>query len=105
MAQRIERVGVLGAGLMGHGITQVAAQSGYEVVVREVDQATLEKGIGRIEKQLARAGENQKAGPGGDDAVRARNLGRRGYRCMPCHELWFLGITQCWRWKVENGSQ
>src|SRR2546430_1741509 len=39
MAQRIERVGVLGAGLMGHGITQVAAQSGYEVVVREVDQA------------------------------------------------------------------
>ncbi len=34
MAQQIKKVGVLGAGLMGHGITQVTAQSGYEVVVR-----------------------------------------------------------------------
>ena len=34
MAKQIKKVGVLGAGLMGHGITQVAAQSGYEVVVR-----------------------------------------------------------------------
>ena len=57
MAQQIEKVGVLGAGLMGHGIAQVAAQSGYEVVVREVDEATLGKGIGKIEKQLARAVE------------------------------------------------
>ena len=46
MAQQIKKVGVLGAGLMGHGITQVAAQSGYEVVVREVDEATLAKGLG-----------------------------------------------------------
>ena len=35
----IKKVGVLGCGLMGHGITQVAAQAGYDVVVREVDQA------------------------------------------------------------------
>ena len=61
MAQQIEKVGVLGAGLMGHGIAQVAAQSGYEVVLREVDEATLEKGIGKIEKQLARAVEKEKA--------------------------------------------
>ena len=79
MAQRIERVGVLGAGLMGHGITQVAAQSGYEVVVREVDQATLEKGIGRIEKQLARAVEKQKLGQEDADAVRARIQGTLDY--------------------------
>src|SRR5256885_15673522 len=60
MAQRIERVGVLGAGLMGHGIAQVTAQSGYQVVVREVDEATLAKGLGKIEKQLARAVEREK---------------------------------------------
>jgi 3-hydroxyacyl-CoA dehydrogenase len=36
----ISKVGLLGCGLMGHGLTQVAAQSGYEVVVREVDSAS-----------------------------------------------------------------
>ena len=44
----ISKVGVLGAGLMGHGIAQVAAQAGYDVVLREVDQEHLDKGIGRI---------------------------------------------------------
>ena len=57
MAQQIKQVGVLGAGLMGHGIAQVAAQSGYDVVLREVDEATLQKGIAKIDKQLARAVE------------------------------------------------
>ena len=56
----IKKVGVLGCGLMGHGIAQVAAQSGYDVVVREVDQGALDKGIGKIEKQLARAVEKGK---------------------------------------------
>ena len=71
MAQQIKKVGVLGAGLMGHGIAQVAAQSGYEVVLREVDEATLQKGIGKIEKQLARAVEK--------GTLHARG-GRRGAR-------------------------
>ena len=44
----IARVGVVGCGLMGHGITQVAAQSGYEVVVREIAQEPLDRGLGRI---------------------------------------------------------
>ncbi len=54
MAQRIEKVGVLGAGLMGHGIAQVAAESGYEVVLRELDEATLNKGA-RQDREAARA--------------------------------------------------
>ena len=61
----IKKVGVLGCGLMGHGIAQVAAQAGYDVVVREVDEAALDKGLGKIEKQLARAVEKGKAGAGG----------------------------------------
>ena len=72
MAQQIEKVGVLGAGLMGHGIAQVAAQSGYEVVLREVDEATLAKGVGKIEKQLARAVEKGKSSQEDADAVRGR---------------------------------
>src|SRR5436189_21557 len=56
----ISKVGVAGAGLMGHGIAQVSAQAGYDVVLREVDQERLDKGIGRIQKQLSRAVEKEK---------------------------------------------
>lgn len=45
-------IGVVGCGLMGSGIAQVAAQSGYRTIVREIDDATLAAGIGRIEAFL-----------------------------------------------------
>ena len=60
---------------MGHGIAQVAAQSGYEVVLREVDEATLAKGIGKIEKQLARAVEKEKCSQEEADEVRGADRG------------------------------
>ena len=44
----IKKVGVVGAGLMGAGIAQTCAQSGYETVVREINQQLLDKGIARI---------------------------------------------------------
>jgi 3-hydroxybutyryl-CoA dehydrogenase len=50
----IKRVGVLGCGLMGSGIAQVAAQAGYETVVREVEQPFLDKGFAGIHKSLGR---------------------------------------------------
>jgi 3-hydroxybutyryl-CoA dehydrogenase len=49
---QIRTVGVLGCGLMGAGIAQVSAQSGYRTIVREVDEGFLKKGLGRIEKFL-----------------------------------------------------
>jgi len=48
----IRTVGVLGCGLMGAGIAQVCAQSGYKTIVREVEESFLTKGLGRIEKFL-----------------------------------------------------
>src|SRR6478609_5034362 len=48
----IKTVGVLGCGLMGAGIAQVCAAAGYKTIVREVDQAVLDKGLGRIRKFL-----------------------------------------------------
>jgi 3-hydroxybutyryl-CoA dehydrogenase len=48
----IKTVGVLGCGLMGSGIAQVAAGSGYKTIVREVDQGVLDKGLGRLRKFL-----------------------------------------------------
>src|SRR5688572_23354990 len=48
----IQKVGVVGCGLMGSGIVQVCAQAGHDVRVREVDDAALAKGLGRIDKFL-----------------------------------------------------
>lgn len=44
----IHKVGVVGAGLMGAGIAQTCAQAGYEVVVREINQQLLDKGLSRM---------------------------------------------------------
>jgi len=49
---QIKTVGVLGCGLMGSGIAQVCAAAGYRTIVREVDDAFLNKGLGRIGKFL-----------------------------------------------------
>jgi 3-hydroxybutyryl-CoA dehydrogenase len=68
----ISKVGVVGCGLMGHGITQISAQAGWDVVVREANQDRLDAGIGKIEKQLARAVEKGRASQEDADAVRAR---------------------------------
>ena len=75
---QINKVGVLGAGLMGHGIAQVVAQAGYDVVLREVDEDRLAKGIGKIEKQLGKAVEKGKLAQEDADAVRARILVDQG---------------------------
>ncbi len=53
----IQKVGVIGCGLMGHGIAQVAAQGGCEVVAVEADRGMLERGLARIDKSLAKLGE------------------------------------------------
>jgi enoyl-CoA hydratase/3-hydroxyacyl-CoA dehydrogenase len=60
MHDDIDRVAVLGAGNMGHGITEVAAIAGYDVVMRDVDEDVLADGSERIEwsvRKLAEKGE------------------------------------------------
>ena len=51
---KIEKVGVVGCGLMGHGIVQVAAQGGCQVVALETAPEYLEKGLARVDKSLAK---------------------------------------------------
>ena len=53
----IKKVGVLGCGLMGSGIAQVAATAGFETVVREVSDDLIAKGFAGIEKSLAKFAE------------------------------------------------
>jgi 3-hydroxybutyryl-CoA dehydrogenase len=97
----ISKVGVLGAGLMGHGIAQVSAESGYDVVLREVDEQRLEKGIGRIEKQLARAVEKGKAEQSQADEVRGRIQGTTDYSDFADCDLVIEAITESLELKLE----
>jgi 3-hydroxybutyryl-CoA dehydrogenase len=68
----IRKVGVVGCGLMGSGIAQVAAAAGFETVVREVSAELVEKGIKGIEKNLNRLVEKGTIA----DAVRGEIRGR-----------------------------
>ena len=56
----IRRVSVVGCGLMGSGIAEVAAKSGFDVTVLEVDDEVLERGKGRIKRSMDRAVEKEK---------------------------------------------
>jgi 3-hydroxyacyl-CoA dehydrogenase len=71
----IRKVGVLGCGLMGSGIAQVAAQAGYDVVVREVEQKFLDKGLGGIQKSLSKFVEKGKMQQSDMDACMGRLKG------------------------------
>ncbi|HLN93807.1 MAG TPA: 3-hydroxybutyryl-CoA dehydrogenase [Thermoanaerobaculia bacterium] len=67
---KINRVGVLGAGLMGSGIAEVCAKAGYETILREVSDELARKGVGRVESSLAKAVERGKLVAADRDAAR-----------------------------------
>jgi 3-hydroxybutyryl-CoA dehydrogenase len=56
----IKTIGILGSGQMGNGIAQVAAQAGYNVIMRDIDSAFIDKGMARINKNLNWLVDNQK---------------------------------------------
>src|SRR5947209_1659241 len=68
----IEKVGVVGAGLMGSGIVETVARCGFDTIVREVDQAAMDGGMQRIQRSMGTAVERGKMA----DADRQEALGR-----------------------------
>ena len=57
---KINKIGVIGAGQMGHGIALVSAQAGFDVVIRDTTDDFIKKGIGKIEKFLDKSIEKGK---------------------------------------------
>jgi 3-hydroxybutyryl-CoA dehydrogenase len=90
----IQKVGVCGLGLMGHGIAQVAAQAGYQVVAREVDEGRVQKGIAKIEKQLGRAVEKGKLEQSAADEIRGRIQTTTGFDGFEDCDLVIEAITE-----------
>ena len=71
----IQKVAVVGCGLMGSGIAQVAAQAGCDVIVREVSADLIEKGLKSIEKNLGRLVEKGTLSAADRDQARGRVRG------------------------------
>lgn len=71
-AQEIQKMGVVGAGQMGAGIAQVAAQAGIDVVVTDIAQASLDKGAAAVKKSLARLVKKERMTADDAAAVEAR---------------------------------
>ncbi len=68
----IRKIGVVGAGQMGAGIAQVAAQAGYQVVLRDLEQTFLERGLGSIRRSIGKLLEKGKLDQQAHDAALAR---------------------------------
>ena len=81
----IKKIGVVGCGLMGGGITEVCARSGYDVVTLDIKQEFLDKGIGGIRTSLERG---VKKGP--VDRARRRTPLQRASRA---HSTWKTSTT------------
>ena len=71
----IRKVAVVGGGLMGSGIAEVAAKAGYDTVVREINDELLEKGLGRVRKSMDRAVDKGKLEGGARDQAMDRISG------------------------------
>ena len=75
----IRKVGVVGCGLMGHGIVQIAAQGGFDVVAFEVAEEPLKKGLLRVEKSLEKlASKSVEKGKMNEAEAAAYVAGARG---------------------------
>jgi 3-hydroxybutyryl-CoA dehydrogenase len=72
---QIRKIGVVGCGLMGSGITQVCAQSGYPVVFSEANNELMQKGLNSITSRLSKDVEKGKLSNAGKDAILARIKG------------------------------
>jgi 3-hydroxybutyryl-CoA dehydrogenase len=97
----ISKVGVVGCGLMGHGIAQICAQNGWDVVVREKAQEPLDKGMAKIEKQLAKAVEKGKLEQSEADEIRGRITPTLDYADLAGCDLVFEAIDEDLDAKLE----
>lgn len=68
----VEKVGIVGGGLMGSGIAEVSAKAGMDVIVHEINAEIAERAIGRIQKSLGRAVERGKLDEAGRDDILGR---------------------------------
>jgi 3-hydroxybutyryl-CoA dehydrogenase len=94
MNERIHRVGVVGCGLMGSGIAEVAARAQLDVVIVEASDSSLADGRKRVESSLARAVRHGKLSPDQQDAARNRMTFSTDYAALGDRQLVIEAVVE-----------
>jgi len=90
----MQKVGVIGAGLMGNGIAQACAVAGLQVVMVDVNDAALQRGTGTIAGSLDRLVKKEKLSPADKDAALARITGTTQYAALKGVDLLIEAATE-----------
>ncbi len=90
----LSKIGVIGAGTMGNGIAQVSAAAGLEVVMVDVSQAALDRGLAAIGGSLERLVKKQKLSADDQAAVRSHIRGSTQYRDLSAADLVIEAATE-----------
>lgn len=98
---KINKVGVMGFGLMGSGIAQVSAESGYETIVREVDQKFIDQGFQRIEALLLKGVKKGQLTPDRKESIIKRISGTTQIEELRDCDLIIEAITEDMQLKKE----
>ena len=90
----LQKIGVLGAGQMGHGIAQVAAQAGYTVVLRDVEQRFVDRGMEGIRRNMQRAVDKGKLSQSDMDNALGRVSGTTDLKALADADLVIEAIVE-----------
>ncbi|PQO22562.1 3-hydroxyacyl-CoA dehydrogenase [Rhodobacteraceae bacterium WD3A24] len=99
--QRVKKLGVLGAGMMGAGIAHVSARAGIEVVLIDADHAAAERGKAHAEAELDKAVSRKKTTAQEKDAVLARITATDDYAALEGSDLVIEAVFEDPRVKAE----
>jgi 3-hydroxybutyryl-CoA dehydrogenase len=101
MKMEVKTIGVIGAGTMGSGIAQTAAEAGFKVIMRDIEDSFVKRGLGIIEKNLARAVEKGKKSKEDADAVAARLKGTTKLEDLKAADLVIEAVIENMELKKE----
>jgi len=102
---KIEKVGIVGAGTMGNGIAQACAVSGIQVVMVDISDAAVSKGIATIAGSLERLIKKEKLSAADRDAAMARIQGSTRYEDLASAQLVIEAATENYDLKVKIVKQ
>jgi 3-hydroxybutyryl-CoA dehydrogenase len=97
----VDRIGVVGCGLMGSGIAEIAARAGADVVVIERDESAIAEGIARIDRSLSRAAASGKISDDEVQRIRANLTFSENYTLLADRQLVIEAVAEDEATKIE----